>query len=716
MNPAGQDHDRLKEGVYALVDACLADTITPAEEARLYELICTDAAAQGHYVRFVLGSLDLAYWSRRYLHDDDAQTPAAPHGIDLEFLARLEKAEASDGNRLRPGKTGSARPAYAAEGAPSAPQRWPAKVAAGMRGLVRDFVQQPLAAALLLLSLVSGAVLFWQLSQHTQPPADSPQAAKNDAVSSAASATKPTSRPAMARLTRTSNAKWGANAIQNGTSQQPPATGTMLAAGDRLKLDRGLAEIAFETGAAIILEGPAELVIGDEESGIRIQEPESEIQNPKSKIQNACFLNLGKLVARVPKQAHGFTVQTPTMKIVDLGTEFAVSVQSLHPATDPAAPILQPASSSSTEVHVLRGEVEVISALVATQAPQSPQSKIQNPKSKILKSGEAIIGGPAGKNPRRVQAEPAKFVRELPVAKLTAVEEPGASALRLMAGDILAVSRNTLKLVKIDPRTGKQTVLAQGNPDLHGREWMCVAVDGQGSVLVGADRAGGGTGGSLVLRIDPRDGAIRVLASDGLLSHGRINGLTVAADGGIYGTLDGAKDEIFRIDPQTGAASTVVAFGSSVWGIATDMGGRDLLVNAYGDGAVVQIKDRTLNTWVQSSQVPGGPWGVAVRPDGRVFVSATSSTQGTIVEVDRATHRVTEVVSIPKEHDWMLGTLAVEPDGRLIVCKYDAESSVYRIDVDARTVVPVAVGGHLQRVMGVAVVPAAPATAREGTR
>ena len=48
---------------------------------------------------------------------------------------------------------------------------------------------------------------------------------------------------------------------------------------------------------------------------------------------------------------------------------------------------------------------------------------------------------------------------------------------------------------KIDPKTGKQTVLAQGDRNLHGLSWMCVAVDQQGQVLVGTEankETGGG--------------------------------------------------------------------------------------------------------------------------------------------------------------------------------------------------------------------------------
>ena len=54
------------------------------------------------------------------------------------------------------------------------------------------------------------------------------------------------------------------------------------------------------------------------------------------------FLLAGKMTARVPEEAIGFIVNTPQGAIVDLGTEFALSVSDTH----------------VTEVHVLEGEVE----------------------------------------------------------------------------------------------------------------------------------------------------------------------------------------------------------------------------------------------------------------------------------------------------------------------------------------------------------------------
>jgi hypothetical protein len=97
--------------------------------------------------------------------------------------------------------------------------------------------------------------------------------------------------------------------------------GRDMRAGKTLRLQRGLAEIQFDRGARLILQGPAglELLSGNE----------------------ARLLH-GSLTARVPSEARGFTVISPRGKVVDLGTEFGLSVD----------------DRGNTAVHVFAGEVE----------------------------------------------------------------------------------------------------------------------------------------------------------------------------------------------------------------------------------------------------------------------------------------------------------------------------------------------------------------------
>ena len=119
----------------------------------------------------------------------------------------------------------------------------------------------------------------------------------------------------VARVTGLHNCKWSDNYL-------PPLRYAHLGLGRELKLDAGLVEITYYNGAKLVLEGPVEFTVEK---------------------ANACRLELGKLAAKVPKPAAGFTVETPGMSVVDLGTEFSVMAE----------------ESGSTEVHIFIGEVEV---------------------------------------------------------------------------------------------------------------------------------------------------------------------------------------------------------------------------------------------------------------------------------------------------------------------------------------------------------------------
>ncbi len=119
------------------------------------------------------------------------------------------------------------------------------------------------------------------------------------------SARPASNRPAAARPPG-ANVAWLVNAQDcqwaGGESGMP---GRDMRAGKTLRLQRGLAEIEFDRGARLILQGPAglELISGNETR-----------------------LLYGTLTARVPHRARGFTVYSPRGKVVDLGTEFGLSV------------------------------------------------------------------------------------------------------------------------------------------------------------------------------------------------------------------------------------------------------------------------------------------------------------------------------------------------------------------------------------------------------
>ena len=105
----------------------------------------------------------------------------------------------------------------------------------------------------------------------------------------------PADQEGIARVTSESDSSWG--------NSMRPRLGEPLQPG-RLDLITGVATVTFQSGAEVLLEGPAELELVDGNRGV---------------------LHVGRAVARVPKPAIGFRLDTPTTSIVDLGTEFGVS-------------------------------------------------------------------------------------------------------------------------------------------------------------------------------------------------------------------------------------------------------------------------------------------------------------------------------------------------------------------------------------------------------
>jgi len=91
----------------------------------------------------------------------------------------------------------------------------------------------------------------------------------------------------------------------------------------KLLLREGIVELLYDNQARVTIESPAEFEIltGDQIN-----------------------LNYGRLYASIPQSAIGFTVQTSSARIIDLGTEFGVK-------TD---------SQGVTELHVIKGKTSII--------------------------------------------------------------------------------------------------------------------------------------------------------------------------------------------------------------------------------------------------------------------------------------------------------------------------------------------------------------------
>ncbi len=103
----------------------------------------------------------------------------------------------------------------------------------------------------------------------------------------------------VARVTGLIDCKWS-------NEEEPIKFGTVLKAGQEINLEEGVMQLTLESGARVLIEGPAQFVTTS---------------------RSETELNLGRIAATVPRAARGYTVMTPTSEIVDLGTEFGVEVQ-----------------------------------------------------------------------------------------------------------------------------------------------------------------------------------------------------------------------------------------------------------------------------------------------------------------------------------------------------------------------------------------------------
>lgn len=142
--------------------------------------------------------------------------------------------------------------------------------------------------------------------------------------------------------------------------------GTRLNASQPLRLVEGLVRLRFDNDAELIVQGPADLTPIDS-SSLRLQS--------------------GRLVGHCPTpRSHGFTIHTPTAQIIDVGTEFAVQVE----------------SDGSIETHVFDGRVDL---LPLRQGEPSLEAI-------VLKTGDARRVDHTGRIEAPIHSDGRTFVRE----------------------------------------------------------------------------------------------------------------------------------------------------------------------------------------------------------------------------------------------------------------------------------------------------------------
>lgn len=272
-----------------LLEALLEGRLSESQQARLNELLAGDPETRREYVQYMTTLAGV----RRYLKGKPAFLDGVNEPpLEDEFAEDATAAAAAPAVLPAPlvsDEPGTNPPFTQSPGGAASPNVLgfiSSCFRAGGTFAARPFVLMMVAAAML------AGVLFVVIPVVNRPAGESGvPLAENPMV-------PPEEAIVIARITDSHAAQWQGGALL-------PVGQSLLAVGQKLQLTSGLAEISFDNGARVLLEGPAELTL---DSPVR------------------ATLTHGQLTAEVPEQAIGFTIQTPMVNVVDLGTKFGVRV------------------------------------------------------------------------------------------------------------------------------------------------------------------------------------------------------------------------------------------------------------------------------------------------------------------------------------------------------------------------------------------------------
>jgi hypothetical protein len=242
----------------ALLEALCDESCTPEQVQRIEELVLSHPQAEAFYVQYM--------------------------GLHADIVRRFGSLPADTGEPMR--------------GAAPAPPK-----AVAVRRRVRRLVWGGMALA----SVAAGLLLF--VSYTSRPATDLPGLTAATVVPG-----EPSNDDTVAILLQAREAVWG-------ECDLPTRPGAALWPG-WLRLESGVAQVEFYSGATVILQGPADFQL-------------------MSRTEAYCAR--GKLRATVPPHAHGFKIGAPKLDLIDRGTEFGLDV----------------GAGGRTEVHVFQGKVEL---------------------------------------------------------------------------------------------------------------------------------------------------------------------------------------------------------------------------------------------------------------------------------------------------------------------------------------------------------------------
>jgi hypothetical protein len=273
--------------VYELADALVRGAITPEEQERLVQLVENDAEAREHYIRFMHDSAKLCRWS------------VAWRNSDPQWAAICGEAP-EEGSEVR-----GQDPDISLIHQPSLIVHHSASLSSPLSLLPSLLGGAMLSYAIVLLIVGVGVLAAWTWKAHdsrqevfvAQAPAGS-AAQPNDAR-----------KPSVVRIVRMHGCQW--------TDQQKAeyAASVPLASEYVITNPAASMEIAYNSGASVILEGCTRYIVDSANSGL---------------------LLVGKATVKTERKGEGrgksetpptaFLLRTPNIVVAERGAEFSVWV------------------------------------------------------------------------------------------------------------------------------------------------------------------------------------------------------------------------------------------------------------------------------------------------------------------------------------------------------------------------------------------------------
>jgi hypothetical protein len=279
---------------------------------------------------------------------------------------------------------------------PSSPSPTSTFLSTTLHGSI-GFLSSGWPVAYLVATVISGVGLLVGAFTHVSPPtqivAHSPTVTEDTALP------KPRS-VFVGRITSMVDCKW--SDVSTGV-----LNGDHVPLGHKYALASGLMEITYETGAKIILQGPATYEVGSGSGGyLSVGKLTAKVESGEWRVESKSpNLQISKSPSSSLSTLHSplFTIKTPTATVTDLGTEFGVEVN----------------KSGATSAYVFRGAVKVHATAHGGEGIQAVR----------LTENESIhverTAGGAAMN--RGAVDPAVFVR---AERLSALAQEQSNTLR----------------------------------------------------------------------------------------------------------------------------------------------------------------------------------------------------------------------------------------------------------------------------------------------